>query len=93
MTDLFVRFSEDLQLKGLSQKTIVMYTRAVKQLTNHYHKSPEKISDEELRQYFLYNLNVRKWSRVASTISLCGIKYFYTLTLKREWTSLKFIRP
>jgi len=93
MTDLFTRFKEDLQLKGLSEKTIKMYTRAVKQLTNHYHKSPEKISDEELRQYFLYNKNERKWSRVASTISLCGIKYFYTLTLKREWTSLKFIRP
>jgi len=93
MTDLFTRFSEDLQLKGLSQKTIIMYTRAVKQLTKHYQKSPEEISDEELRQYFLYNLNERHWSRVASTISLCGIKYFYTLTLKREWTSLKFIRP
>jgi integrase/recombinase XerD len=93
MTDLFQRFSEDLQLKGLSQKTIKMYTRAVKQLTKHYQKSPEKISDEELREYFLYNKNVRKWSRVASTISLCGIKYFYILTLKREWTSLKFIRP
>ena len=53
MTDLFNRFSEDLQLKGLSQKTINMYTRSVKQLTNHYHKSPEKISDEELRKYFL----------------------------------------
>ena len=70
-----------------------MYTRAVKQLTKHYHKLPEEISDEELRQYFLYNKTERGWSRVASTISLCGIKYFYTLTLKREWTSLKFIRP
>ena len=70
-----------------------MHTRSVKQLIKHYQKSPEEISDEELRQYFLYNKNVRKWSRVASTISLCGIKYFYTLTLKREWTSLKFIRP
>lgn len=93
MTDLSTRFKEDLQLKGLSAKTITMYSRAVKQLTNHYHKSPELISDEELRQYFLYNKNVRHWSRVASTISLCGIKYFYTLTLKREWTNLKFIRP
>jgi site-specific recombinase XerD len=93
MTDLFKRFEEDLQLKGLSKRTIGMYARAVKQLTKHYQKSPEKISDEDLRQYFLYNKNVRKWSRVASTISLCGIKYFYTLTLKREWTSLKFVRP
>jgi len=108
MTDLFTRFNEDptlwdqvilkrfnedLQLKGLSPRTIDMYVRAVKQLTKHYQKSPENISDEELRQYFLFNLNERQWSRVASTISLCGIKYFYTLTLKREWTSLKFIRP
>jgi integrase/recombinase XerD len=93
MTDLFTRFSEDLQLRGLSEKTVIMYTRAVRQLTKHYHKSPEEISDEELRQYFLYNKNERRWSRVASTISLCGIKYFYTLTLKRPWTSLKFIRP
>ena len=93
MTDVFTRFKEDLQLKGLSQRTIDMYVRAAKQLTEHYQKSPEEISDEELRQYFLYNKNERKWSRVASTISLCGIKHFFTLTLKREWTNLKFVRP
>jgi integrase/recombinase XerD len=90
---LLKRFSEDLQLKGLSPKTVDMYSRAVRQLTKYYQKPPELISDEELRQYFLFNKNERKWSRVASTISLCGIKYFFTLTLKREWTSLKFIRP
>ena len=93
MTDLFTRFAEDMDLAGYSPRSIDMYVRAVRQLTKHYQKSPEKISDEELRKYFLYNKNVRKWSRVASTISLCGIKYFYTLTLKREWTTLKFIRP
>lgn len=87
------RFTEDLQLKGMSQTTIDMYLRAVRQLTKHYQKSPDQISDEELRQYFLYNKNERKWSRVASTISLCGIKHFYTITLKREWTSFKFVRP
>lgn len=93
MTDPLQRFNEDLQLKGMSERTIKMYTRAVRQLTKHYQKSPELISDEELRQYFLYNKNERRWSRVTSTISLCGIKLFYTLTLKREWTSLKFVRP
>lgn len=93
MTDIFTRFKEDLQLKGLSPRTVDMYVRAVRQLATHYQKSPELISDEQLRQYFLYNKNERKWSRVASTISLCGIKYFHTLTLQREWTTLKFVRP
>jgi hypothetical protein len=39
------RFYEDLQLKGMSNTTIDMYTRAVRQLTKHYQKSPELISD------------------------------------------------
>ncbi len=68
MTDLFKRFEEDLQLKGMSKTTIKMYTRAVRQLTKHYQKSPEEITDEELRLYFLYNMNERQWSRVTSTI-------------------------
>jgi site-specific recombinase XerD len=93
MTDLRKRLIEDLQLKGMSERTIEMYVRAVRQLAEHYHKSPEHISEEELRQYFLYNKNVRKWSRTASTIALCGIKFFYTYTLKRDWTTIKFVRP
>ena len=48
MAELFQRFSEDLQLKGVSHKTIKMYTRAVKQLVKHYQKSPEEISDQDL---------------------------------------------
>ena len=82
-----------MQLNGMSERTIEMYAHAVRQLTKHYNKSPEEISDEELRLYFLYNKNERGWSRTASTIALCGIKRFYTLTLKRDWTSLKFVRP
>jgi integrase/recombinase XerD len=93
MTDLRKRMIEDLQLKGMSERTIEMYVRAVLQLAKHYSKSPEKITEEELRQYFLYNKNSRKWSRTASTIALCGIKFFYTNTLKRGWTTLKFVRP
>jgi integrase/recombinase XerD len=93
MADIVTRFKEDLELKGLSPRTIDMYVRAVRQLADHFQLPPETISDEQLRQYFLYNKNVRQWSRVASTISICGIKYFHTLTLKKDWTSLQFIRP
>ena len=28
--------------------------RAVRQLAEYYHKSPDKIAEEELREYFLY---------------------------------------
>jgi site-specific recombinase XerD len=93
MTDPLKRFAEDMDLAGYSPRSIDMYVRAVSQLIKYYQKLPEKITDEELRQYFLYNKTERGWSRTASTISLCGIKLFYTITLKRDWTNLKFVRP
>jgi len=93
MTFLRKRFIEDMQLHGYCQRTVDAYVRAVRQLAEHYHKSPDKITEEELRQYFLYNKNIRKWSRVASTISLCGIKFFFEKTLHKEWTTFKLVRP
>ena len=93
MTPLRQRMIEDLQLRGLSERTQEMYVRAVRQLAEHYHKSPDRITEEELRDYFLYLKNVKHYSRSASTIALCGIKFFYEHTLRRAWTTLTFVRP
>jgi len=93
MTPLRQRMLEDLQLRGLSERTQEMYVRAVRQLAEHYHKSPARITEEELRDYFLYLKNVTHYSRSATTIALCGIKFFYAHTLQREWTTLTFVRP
>jgi integrase/recombinase XerD len=93
MTQLRQRMIEDLQLRGLSARTQEMYVRAVRQLAEHYHKSPDRITEEELRDYFLYLKNVKHYSRSASTIALCGIKFFYEHTLQRQWTTLTFVRP
>ncbi|HER24336.1 MAG TPA: integrase [Candidatus Atribacteria bacterium] len=93
MTDLLQRFNQDLELRGFAERSIQAYVRAVKLLSEHYHKSPDQINEDELRRYFLYNKNIRKWSRTASTIAICGIKHFFTFTLKRDWTTIKFVRP
>jgi integrase/recombinase XerD len=92
MTELRRRMIECLQLRGLSERTQDMYVRAVRQLAEHYRKSPDLISEEELRQYFLYVKNVKQYSRSASTIALCGIKFFFEQTLHRDWTTLRFVR-
>jgi integrase len=84
---------EDLQLKGYSDSTQKLYVNAVRQLCEHFDKSPGKITEEDLREYFLYGKNVKKWSRSTSTVALCGIKFFYENTIKRPWPTLLFIRP
>jgi site-specific recombinase XerD len=83
---------ECLQLRGLSERTEEAYVRAVRQLADHCHKSPDLITEEELAQYFLYLKSVKKYSRAASAIAICGIKFFYEKTLNREFTTLKLVR-
>jgi integrase-like protein len=45
MTELRKRMIECLQLRGLAERTQEAYTRAVRQLAAHYHKSPDQISE------------------------------------------------
>jgi integrase/recombinase XerD len=93
MSPLRQRMIEDLQLKGYSDKTQSLYVRAVRQLCEHFDKTPGRITEEDLREYFLYGKNVKKWSRSTSTVALCGIKFFYENTFKRPWPTLLLIRP
>jgi len=93
MTPLRIRFLEDMQLHGYSPKTQSCYVGAVRGLAKFYRKSPEQISEEELRRYFLHLTLEKKVARPTATIALCGIKFLFQNTLQRSWTSLKLLRP
>src|SRR5437870_8081963 len=93
MTELRKRMIECLQLRGLSGRTQESYVRAVRQLAEHYHKSPDLITEEELRQYFLFLKNVKHYARTTTTIAICGIKFFFERTLEKEWTTFNLVRP
>src|SRR5437899_7546981 len=93
MTELRKRMIECLQLRGLSERTQESYVRAVRQLAEHYHKSPDLITEEELRQYFLYLKNVKHYARPTTTIAICGIRFFFERTLDKVWTTFDLVRP
>ena len=57
MTPLRQRMLEDMQLRGLAERTQEAYLSAVQHLALHYGKSPDLITEEELRQYFLFLCN------------------------------------
>lgn len=93
MTPLRRRMIEDMQLRGLSARTQEAYVRAVRQLAEHFRLSPEQLTDEQLRQYFVFLRTEKRWSRSSCTIALCAIKFFFEHTLQRSWTPLEFVRP
>ena len=93
MTPLRQRMIEDLQLRGRSERTQEMDVRAVRHLAEHDHKTPERITEAALRDYFLDLKNVQHDSRSATTIALCGIQCFAEQTLTRAWTCLLYTSP
>jgi site-specific recombinase XerD len=84
---------EDLQLAGYAPKTQKSYIDAVRGLAKHYKRSPDLLSEEEVRRFFLHLINERKAARSTVTIYLCGIKFFYETTLKRTWRVFGLVRP
>jgi integrase/recombinase XerD len=93
MSILSQKMQADMQLRGLAERTQEAYVHAVRQLAQHYHRSPDQIKEEELRQYFLYLKNTRQVSSSTFRIALCGIKFFYEHTLRRQWHTLQLVRP
>lgn len=92
MTALRKRMIEDLQLHCFSEKTQEAYLRSVRQLSAYCNKPPDRISEDELREYFLYLKNERGASRSTCRVALYGIRFFYLKTLRKEWPSLELIR-
>jgi site-specific recombinase XerD len=80
------RMLEDMDLRGFSVKTQMSYVRSVRALSRYCGRSPDKLSDEEIRRYFVHLKVERKLARQTVTIALCGIKFFYETTLKRDFS-------
>src|SRR6266511_1222966 len=87
------RMLEDLQLRGLAPKTQQCYVAAVHQLAQHDRRAPDQLSEEDLRQYFLFLVNAKKVAESPFRIHLYGIRFFYERTRPRPWPVFDLVRP
>lgn len=88
MSVLSERMTRDMQLRRLSERTQESYLHGVRGLAKHYGRSPDQISDQEVQDYILHMLNVRKLAWSTCNIRVSAIKFFYGKTLGRTSTCL-----
>ena len=81
-----------LPRRGLSARTQERDVRAVRQLAEHSHTSPDVLTEEARRPYCLSLKHVQHSARSASTMALGGITCFCASTLHRAWTTRSFVR-
>jgi integrase/recombinase XerD len=92
MSTLRQQMIQDLQLGGLSQRTQEAYVQAVRQLAAHWGQAPDQISEQQVRDYFLFLKNDKKFAPSSLKIAHSGIKFFYTRTVPRDWPTLQKLR-
>lgn len=92
MSTLRTQMIEDLQIAGLSERTQEAYVRAVRKLAEHCGQSPDQLSEKHIRDYFLFLKNDKKFAPASLKMAFYGIRYFYTHTVPREWTTLRKLR-
>ena len=84
MSPLRMRMIEDMTLAGLALGTQRIYTQAVYRLAAHHRRSPDQLSEEEVRGYLL-DLRQRGVARGTFKTSQYGLRFLYRHTLGRAW--------
>ena len=92
MTPLRRRMIEDMQLRGLTPKTQKVYLDAITKLARHYHRSPDQLSEQEIRDYFFYLSEQKGLARSTLRVQICALKFLYQKTLQRPWPVLALMR-
>ena len=81
-----------LHISGKSERTQASYVREVRLLAQFYHKSPDRISEQELQHYFLHRKNVDGLAPASTRICYSGICFFSPHVLQRDWATLARLR-
>jgi site-specific recombinase XerD len=88
MTLMRIRMIEDMRLAGLADRTQEAYVQAVAGLAKYYRRSPEHLTEEEVRRYLL---DRRDRGAARGSFKTChyGIQFFYRYTLGKDWVLFK----
>ena len=62
MTSLRAQFTRELTIRGRAARTIQAYLACVASLAKHYQRSPDRISDEQIREWLAHLRTARKLS-------------------------------
>lgn len=83
MSSLRVQYVRELTIRGRADTTIHAYVANVAALAKHYHRSPDLISDEEVRTWLEYLRRDRKLSGSTLNAAVHAVRAF------QEWVLLR----
>jgi integrase/recombinase XerD len=77
---------EELERRNYAPGTITCYIRTVEHFARHFHRSPDQLGPEHIREY--QSAMFRKWKLAPNTVAqrLAALRFFYMQVLKQGWS-------
>ena len=85
------RMREDMQLRDFSERTRGAYELAVKLFLRWAECEPEALDEAQVRAYVLH-LREKGQSPSTINIAVCGMRFFFTYTVPRDWRVFELLR-
>ena len=86
LTPTVKRMAEEMRVRNFAQATIDAYTYHVDKFERHFGKSVTELGTEEIHQYQLHLVDVKKVSWSQFNQAVCGLRFLYEITLGKPWT-------
>src|SRR5215470_406909 len=86
MTRLRKLMLDELERRNYTQTTRRAYLLAVEQFAKHYHRSPDQLGLDHIRDYQVHLFRVRKLQPTTVTVRLAGLRFLFVAVLKRPWS-------
>ena len=85
MTQLRQKMLEELQRRDYSHRTAKTYIRIVRDFAAYFHRSPDKLGPEHIRQYQAYLFQSKKLSTASVSQYVSAIRFLFVKTLRRHF--------
>ncbi len=80
-----------LRRQGKAEQTIDAYSRAVRRISEFFDQCPDKLTQQQLKDYFSALVNSHSWSTVK--VDRNGLQFFYKHVLDKHWVWVDIVKP
>mgnify|MGYP002388988619 CR=1 FL=1 len=86
MTHLRKLMLEELERRNYSQATMRAYLRVIEDYARHFHRPPDQLGPEQIREYVAHLFRDRKLTENTVNQHVGALRFFYVKTLKKVWS-------
>jgi integrase/recombinase XerD len=76
---------EELERRNYTESTTRAYVRTVEDFARFFHRSPDQLGTEQIREYTAHLFRERKLADNTVAQRVAALRFFYTRALKRSW--------